>query len=44
LDTFTKADLTFQHQWVYDTLQGRLVHLTPLPHHITLEELGFLGL
>lgn len=41
-DMFTRAVLTFRHQWVYDPVLEDLVHLTPLPSDLT-QSLDFLG-
>lgn len=41
-DMFTRAVLTFRHQWVYDPVLEDIVHLTPLASDIELS-LDFLG-
>jgi hypothetical protein len=43
LKNFMKADLTFQHQLVYDRERREAVHLTPIPHDFPLESTDFLG-
>lgn len=41
-DSFRKAEMTFEHQMVYDQDQGRMVHLRPLEYSTT-EDLDYLG-
>lgn len=43
LDDFRKADLTFQHQWVFCPVAKCLVHITDLPSGITLDEMAYIG-
>lgn len=40
---FGRADLTFQHQIVYDPRSGRTVHLHPLPDDVDPSTLPFTG-
>ena len=40
---FTLADLTFQHQVVFDNVKMETVHLTPLPDHLMDDDLTYLG-
>lgn len=40
---FARADLTFQHQVVYDPQTMKRVHLNPLPIHIHASDISFAG-
>lgn len=40
---FRRADLTFQHQCVYDPNTQRLIPLNPFPPHVEVAALQFIG-
>jgi exonuclease-1 len=40
---FFKADLTFQHQRVFDHTKNEVLPLTPLPKDLEIENTDFLG-
>ncbi|GAA6007840.1 hypothetical protein JCM10207_004895 [Rhodosporidiobolus poonsookiae] len=43
LDEFRRAELTFQHQHVFDPVARKLTHLHPLPEGMSLGDLPFIG-
>jgi exonuclease-1 len=40
---FETANLTFLHQRVWDPVQQKIVTLTPLPPHISIDSIDFAG-
>lgn len=43
LADFTRAELTFRHQRVFDPVTQQLTHLEPIPAHLTQDDLPFIG-
>ncbi|KAF2148901.1 PIN domain-like protein [Myriangium duriaei CBS 260.36] len=43
MEDFRKADLTFQHQWVFCPSAKRLVHITGLKADMTADQLPYIG-
>lgn len=43
LDSFRQADRTFLHQWVFDPIERKVVHHTPLSSSIGGDDLQFIG-
>jgi exonuclease-1 len=43
LESFTHAEMTFLHQWVFCPLEGRLVNCTPLEEGVEASDMPYIG-